>query len=100
MGVVSARLPPEMEREIEWYARKERVGRTIAIRKVLDKGLKEIKLEHALEEYRKGKITLWKAASVAGVSLWEMLDIVKEKRISAPYTLEDLKEDITAAFEE
>ncbi len=98
MALISARLPPEMEREINWYARKEKVGKTVAIRKVLDKGLKEIKLEHALEEYRKGKITLWKAASVAGVSLWEMLDIVKEKKIPVPYTLEDLKEDIAAAF--
>lgn len=100
MGLISARLPPEMEREIESYAKKEKVGKTVAIRKVLDKGLKEIKLEHALEEYRKGKITLWKAASVAGVSLWEMLDIVKEKKIPMLYTIEDLKEDIAAAFEE
>lgn len=100
MGLISTRLPPEMEREIEQYAKKEKVGKTVAIRKVLDRGLTEIKLEHSLEEYRKGKITLWKAASLAGVSLWEMLDIVKEKKIATPYTLEDLKEDIAAAFEE
>lgn len=89
-----------MKREIEWYAKKEKVGKTVAIRKVLDKGLREIKLEHALDEYKKGKITLWKAASIAGISLWEMLDMVKEKKIPAPYTLEDLKEDIAVAFGE
>lgn len=100
MALISARLPPEMKREIEWYAKKEKVGKTVAIRKVLDRGLKEIKLEHALEEYRKGRITLWKAASLAGLSLWEMLDIVKEKKIPVPYTLEDLREDIAAVFEE
>lgn len=98
--MISTRLPPEMEREIERYAKKEKIGRTVAIRKVLDRGLTEIKLEHALDEYRKGKITLWKAASLAGVPLWEMLDIVKEKRIPIPYTLEDLKEDVAAAFGE
>src|SRR3990172_420522 len=99
MTLISTRLPPEMKKEIEWYAKKEKIGNTVALRKVLDKGLREIKLEHALEEYRKGKITLWKAASMAGVSLWEMLDIVKEKKIPILYTLKDLKEDIAAAFE-
>jgi predicted HTH domain antitoxin len=98
MALMSTRLPPEMEKEIDWYAKKEQVGKTVALRKILDKGLKEIKLEHALDEYKKGRVTLWKAAEIAGVSLWEMIDVVKERKIPVPYTLEDLKEDLAAVF--
>jgi predicted HTH domain antitoxin len=97
---MSTRLPPEMEKEIDWYAKKEQVGKTVALRKILDKGLKEVKLEHALDEYKKGRVTLWKAAEIAGVSLWEMIDVVKERKIPVPYALEDLKEDLAAVFEE
>lgn len=100
MALMSTRLPPEMEKEIDWYAKKEQVGKTVALRKILDKGLKEVKLEHALDEYKKGRVTLWKAAEIAGVSLWEMIDVVKERKIPVPYTLEDLKEDLAAVFEE
>ena len=94
MGLVSSRIPEDLERELQWYARKERVGTTIALRKVLEKGLKEIKLEHALELYQKGKVTLMKAAAIADLSLWEMLDIVRERRIPMYYTVEDVEKDL------
>ncbi|MEE8167836.1 MAG: UPF0175 family protein [Candidatus Hydrothermarchaeales archaeon] len=99
MVLISTRLPLEMEKEVNWYAKKEKVGKTVAIRKILDIGLKDIKLEHALEEYKIGKVTLWKAAEIAGLSLWEMLEIIKERKISLPYTIEDVKEDLAAVFE-
>lgn len=98
MSLISTRIPEELAKELEWYAKKEKVGRTIALRKVLDKGLREIKLEHALEMYQKGKITLMKAAEIAGISLWEALEIVRDKRIPMHYTLEDVEKDIKAAM--
>jgi len=98
MSLVSTRLPQDMDREIEQYARKEQVGKTVALRKILEKGLKEVRIEHALEEYRHGKVTLWKASEMARLSLWEMMDLVKERGISAPYTLKDVEEDIKAVF--
>lgn len=60
----------------------------------------KIKLEHALDLYKKGKITLWKAAELAGLSLWEILEIVRKRKIPMYYTLEDVEEDIKAALEE
>ena len=94
MSLVSTRLPEDMNREIEWYAKKEHVGKTVALRKILERGLKEVRIEHALEEYQKGKITLWKASEIARLSLWEMMDLIKEKAVPAPYTLKDVEEDI------
>lgn len=97
MPLISARVPEELEEELEWYARKENVGKTVAVRRILDKGLKEVRLEHALDLYRKGKITLMKASEIAAVPLWEILDVVREKKIPMHYTLEDAEKDIKSA---
>ncbi|MFQ6137035.1 MAG: UPF0175 family protein [Candidatus Hydrothermarchaeales archaeon] len=98
MSLVSTRLPPDMNKEIEWYAEKEHIGKTVALRKILERGLREVRVEHALEEYREGKVTLWKASEMARLPLWEMMELIKEKGIPAPYTLKDVEEDIKAVF--
>ena len=64
MALISTRIPEDIEKELKWYAEKEKLGMTIALRRVLDKGLKEIKLEHALDLYQKGKVTLMKAGAI------------------------------------
>ena len=98
MPLISTRVTEELDEELEWYAKKEKVGKTIALRKVLDKGLKEIKVEHSLELYEKGKITLMKASEIAAIPLWEILDIIREKKVPMHYTLEDVEKDIKSAL--
>lgn len=97
MTLISTRIPEDIEKELRWYAEKEKIGIAIAMRKILDIGLKEIKLEHALDLYAKGKVTLWKAASLAGISLWEILEVVRERKIPMRYTLEDVEDDLKIA---
>ncbi len=44
---------------------------------------------------RSGKATLSKAAEIAGISLYEMVDIAREKRIDYIHILKaDLEEDV------
>ena len=43
----------------------------------------------AVEEYKKGKISIGKAAKEAGVSLWEMMYILKELGVKSNITKED-----------
>ncbi len=100
MPLISTRVPDELDEELEWYARKEKIGKTIALRRALDKGLREIRLEYALDLYKKGKITLMKAADIAELPLWEVLEIIREKRIPMHYTLEDAEKDIRSAMKE
>ena len=100
MPLISTRVPDDLDEEIEWYAKKEKIGKTIAVRRVLDIGLKEVRLEYALHQYQKGKITLLKAAEHASMPLWEILETVREKKIPMYYTKEDAEKDIKAAFRE
>ena len=98
MPLISTRVPEELDEELEWYAKKEKVGKTIALRKILDKGLKEIKIEYALYLYQKGKITLMKASEIAAIPLWEIFDIIREKKVPMHYTIEDVEKDIKSAL--
>jgi len=90
---ITARLPPEILREVERLAEKEKVDRSELIRRLLDSALRQKKIEEALKNYREGRVTLWKAAEIADMSLREMMDLVKAEKIPVPYTLEDLRRD-------
>jgi predicted HTH domain antitoxin len=91
---VTARLPQEMLKEVERLAEREKVDRSELIRRLLNSALQQKKIEDGLEAYREGAVTLWKAAEIAGVSLREMMELVKEKQIPVPYTLDDLRRDM------
>ena len=52
------------------------------------------KLDHYSLLYGSGKITLARAAHEVRVSLWEMMDYVKTRKITAQYDLEDSQRDL------
>ena len=54
----------------------------------------EWKREHFARQYGDGKMTLARAAQEAGVSLWEMIDYVRQRKIAAQYDLEDFRKDV------
>src|SRR3972149_2349435 len=51
------------------------------------------KLERALESYQSGSITLWKAARMADISLWTIIDLLQERRIELRYGLQELRQE-------
>ena len=94
LETVTARLPRKTLKEIERMAEKDKVDRSELIRRLLDTALQERRIDEALQSYRDGKVTLWKAAESAGLSLRAMMELTKEKKIPIPYTLEDLERDL------
>ncbi|MBU4202235.1 MAG: UPF0175 family protein [Candidatus Altiarchaeales archaeon] len=96
--VISARVPVAVEKEIEEFAREKNYGKTKLFREIILTGLQKVREKHALDLYEQGRITLWRAAEMAGLSLWEMQDKVGEKKIPVKYDVEDAKEDIRLVF--
>jgi predicted HTH domain antitoxin len=94
LETVTTRLPQKTLEEIESIAERERVDRSELIRRLLDAALQQRRIDEAVKAYGEGKVTLWKASEMAGLSLREMMDIVKEKKIPIPYTQDDLNRDI------
>jgi len=94
MITTSVRLPKELVEEIEKLSREEGVDKGTLIRKLLAESLKEYKIRRALELYREGRISLWRAAEIAGITYREALGELKRRNIPFQYDLEDLESDV------
>jgi predicted HTH domain antitoxin len=92
--MVGTRLPDTVVRDLEAIERVEQADRSTTVRKLLSRAIQDWKLDHYSRLYGSGKVTLARAAREARVSLWEMMDYVKTKRISAQYDLEDFQRDL------
>jgi predicted HTH domain antitoxin len=99
-GIVSTRVPEDMAKDIEEIEKEEKADRATVVRKLLAKAIADRKLERALTLYSNGKVTLWKASKIAGLSLWEMMEIVRQRKISFQYSYEDFREDFEKALKE
>jgi predicted HTH domain antitoxin len=51
-------------------------------------------MENSARLYAESKVTLERAALEAGVSVREMMEYLKEKKVAAQYDLQDLEEDM------
>ncbi|MDI6640328.1 MAG: UPF0175 family protein, partial [Methanocellales archaeon] len=73
--------------------------KSVIIRELLTRGIKEKKLDDAIERYRQGKITLWKASRIANISLWKIIEVLKERHVELQYGSEELRDDLKALEE-
>lgn len=94
--VVSARLSKKRVKLIEEIAREEKVDKSTVLDRALEHYIKEWRLQKAIESYREGIVTLSRAAEIAEVSVWEMIDILAKRKIPPQYDIEDLEEDLKA----
>jgi len=97
--LMTFRLPVEIDKQIESVASRKDTDKSKIIRELLILGLKEAQLEESLNRYKKGRISLWKAARLSDISLWQMIEILKEKKIPLQYGEKELKEDLKALRE-
>lgn len=94
LKAATARLPEEMLKEIEELAKEEQVDRSELIRRLIASALKQRKIERAIQAYKNGKMTLWRAAELAGLSLRQMMEAAREAKAVVAYSLEDLERDL------
>lgn len=78
---ISVRLGKDLKKELIKVEKKWHVDRSEIIRRLLSKAIQDWKLEYTLKRLAEHKMSLGKAAEEVGISIWEMLDIVKEKKI-------------------
>lgn len=97
---LTVRVDDKTFNEIKELAELEKTDKSTITRKILDIGLRELKKRRALELYREGKCTLWKAAQIAEISLREMIELTKMEKIPVHISSEDVNEAWREAFEE
>ena len=94
MKVITARIDDESLAELERIEKVEQTDRAEVIRKLLVRGIQDWKMKKALEELREGRVTIRKAAAIAGITYIEMLDIASASGLDLGYTLADLEKDV------
>ncbi len=80
--VLSVKVDKEKIRQLEEIAREEQSDRSTTARRLLDIGMKEWKVNKAIEMFRRGKVSLWRGAASAGVSLREFIEILDERKVA------------------
>ena len=88
--MVGTRLPSELVRELAFIEEVEQSETTV--RRLLSKAIQQWKLEHYVRLYGDGKLI--RAARDAGVSLWEMMEYARARKVPAQYDLEELQRDL------
>ncbi len=94
---LTTRAVEALAKRIEELAKKEKVDKSTMIRRLLADAVNTKNREEALREYRDGTVSLWRAAKMAGVSLWEMIDLLVKEGIHLDYGKEELREDLEPA---
>lgn len=82
MGTISARVPDELEAELEAYLEDEQLDRSTAVRRLLAEGLEQWRRERALEKLASGEVTFARAAELADLSVWEFARLAREHDVT------------------
>jgi predicted HTH domain antitoxin len=93
--VVTLRLPKEDVKMVERLAIEARKDKSTTLRELVELG----KVYLAIRQYREGKISLGKAAEIAGMSISETMDLFAELKIESNITMEDYLEGLKTARE-
>lgn len=88
---LGARLEKNIVRMIEETAKEERVDKTKALKELIQIGRKQFLLNKQLEEYRKGKCSIDKAAEKAGITVAEMMQEASNAGIKSTESLEEYR---------
>lgn len=77
--VTGVRFDAELEKAVREVVKQESVDKSTALRMLVGEGYKEWKLKRALQYLKEGKISIWQASKVAGMTLWDFTAIVKKE---------------------
>jgi len=87
-------IPNKMKDEIDKLKEIYKEDQSSLIRRLLWKSIKQEKLELALKDYVEDKISLGKAAELANLSIWEIIDELKKRKITFNYKLSEAQLEI------
>ena len=87
---INIRLEADLVSALERVAREEALDRATTIRRLLESSIKEWELERALLGYRRGEVSIGRAAEEAGMTQWELIDAVRAAGMAYPLDAKDV----------
>ncbi len=86
---LTVRLDKALIKEIEEEAQQEKTDKSTITRRLIALGIEQARRARAIEDYRKGRCTVWKASERAGLSLREMMEVLRGEKIPLHLSPED-----------
>lgn len=93
---ITTRVDDEMAQDIEFFSKIKKLDKSAVTRRLLAKSLEQEKLDYVLDRYKKGEITIGKAAELLKKDIREMMMIAARKNIPFQYSLKELRKDFKA----
>lgn len=94
MKTITTRIPEEDEKHLKEIEEEMGARRSEVSRRLIEEGIKKWREKKALRLLSDHKITLRKAAKIAGLTYLEMLDIAQEEGIEVGYDFKELEKDL------
>lgn len=91
---VSLRLPESEVSQLESTAQALGVDRSTLLRWAVRRGTSALLFERACDAYRRGEVTLSRAAEIAGLSLRDLILRLRDQDLVLNYDPEDLAADL------
>jgi len=98
MSEIYITAPEDIETKIKMLAAGLHMERSAVIRSIIDVGVQQKLIEYSLNQFMEKKVSLAKAADIAGISIREMLDILNEKGIPLHISKKSVMKDFKAAM--
>jgi predicted HTH domain antitoxin len=91
---IATRVDKDIIAQIKEIEMETQADRAEVIRRLLDEGIKQYRLKKAVTLLRDGKVTVSRAAEIAGLSVWDIVELMHAKRIPIQYTADDLRRSL------
>ncbi len=86
-------LPADMLQDLETIQAVEHTDRTTVVHQLLSRAIRLWKMDHYLQMYAVGAISMAQAARNAGITLWEMMDYASARKVASQYDLSAFQHD-------
>ena len=97
MSVISITPSKDIEKKIDLLALEFHLDKAAMVNDLIYIGAQQKLIDFALDKYTKKKVSLGKAAEIAGISIREMLDILNEKEIPLHISKKSILSDFEAS---
>ncbi len=92
--IITVQIKDRIAEGFRDYMEVSGLDRSAAIRNLLERGIKDWKLEIAVSEYRDGKISLMKASKKAEIIIWGFLDELNRRKIPISISMEAFEKSL------
>ncbi|MEW5985469.1 MAG: UPF0175 family protein [Chloroflexota bacterium] len=93
---LNVRVSNDLVTALEDIARQEHLDRGAVVRRLLIDGVHRWQLERAIVLYREDRLTKERAAEMADVSLYEFIELVRERNIPLHLNVDEALEEVKA----